>query len=302
MESGDIPDDSITASSFWSVGREPYRARLNGVAGAGAWAARFNTIGEWLQVDLGEMMNVTGTIIQGRYHNYDQWVTSYKLQYSVDGLSWITCASSDGYEKVFPGNTDRNTPVTNLLDSPIAARYVRFLPQSWHDHMSMRVEVLGCSVDGCETAHTGSQYRYRWKQHRLAGSRFTFEVQANSDAHVALSSQRQKLADMYEIVIGAWDNTWSVIRRSMQGYDYAKTRTPGINSPREYRTFWITWSADGTIAVGRGGETQPFMQWRDPDPLPIAYAGYSTGWGSSGRWKFCHTAQLAGNGACVGGA
>ncbi|XP_078683129.1 uncharacterized protein LOC144917204 isoform X3 [Branchiostoma floridae x Branchiostoma belcheri] len=148
MESGVIPDDSITASSTCCGNHEPYRGRLNGVAGEGAWSVATNTIGEWLQVDLGEMKTVTGTIIQGRYHNYDQWVTSYKLQYSVDGLSWITYASSDGSEEVFPGNTDRNTPVTNLLDSPTEARYVRFLPQSWHVHMSMRAEVLGCSVNG----------------------------------------------------------------------------------------------------------------------------------------------------------
>ncbi|XP_078684919.1 lactadherin-like [Branchiostoma floridae x Branchiostoma belcheri] len=147
MESGAIPDDSITASSTYGFNREPYRGRLNGAAGVGAWAVLTNTIGEWLQVDLGEMKTVTGTIIQGRYgvlHNVYQWVTSYKLQYSVDGLSWITYASSDGSEEVFPGNTDRNTPVTNLLDSPTDARYVRFLPQSWHGWMSMRVEVLGC--------------------------------------------------------------------------------------------------------------------------------------------------------------
>ncbi|KAI8490368.1 hypothetical protein Bbelb_316360 [Branchiostoma belcheri] len=150
MESGAIPDDSITASSTWRVDHhEPYRGRLNGVAGVGAWAVRNNTIGEWLQVDLGEMKTVTGTIIQGRYHHADQWVTSYKLQHSVDGLSWITYASSDGSEQVFPGNTDRNTPVTNLLDSPTDARYVRFLPQSWYGWMSMRVEVLGCSVNVC---------------------------------------------------------------------------------------------------------------------------------------------------------
>ncbi|XP_078665898.1 lactadherin-like [Branchiostoma floridae x Branchiostoma belcheri] len=151
MESGAIPDDSITASSWYtlSVGHEPYRGRLNGVAGVGAWAARTNTIGTWLQVDLGEMKTITGTIIQGRY-NHHQWVTSYKLQYSVDGLSWITYASSDGSGEVFPGNTDRNTPVTNLLDRPTDARYVRFLPQSWDDHMSMRVEVLGCSVNVTE--------------------------------------------------------------------------------------------------------------------------------------------------------
>ncbi|XP_019637285.1 PREDICTED: lactadherin-like [Branchiostoma belcheri] len=149
MESGAIPDDSITASSWYTlgVGYEPYRGRLNGVAGAGVWSVGTNTIGEWLQVDLGEMKTVTGTIIQGRY-DLDQWVTSYKLQHSVDGLSWITYASSDGSEKVFQGNTDRNTPVTNLLDSPTDARYVRFLPQSWYGWMSMRAEVLGCSVNG----------------------------------------------------------------------------------------------------------------------------------------------------------
>ncbi|KAI8515780.1 hypothetical protein Bbelb_065930 [Branchiostoma belcheri] len=162
MESGAIPDDSITASSTWGVNHEPYRGRLNKVTGAGAWAVRTNTIGEWLQVDLGEMKTVTGTIIQGRSWNADQWVTSYKLQCSVDGLSWITYASSDGSEEVLLGNTDSNTPVTNLLDSPTDARYVRFLPQSWHGHMSMRVEVLGCSVnDPRNLQNGGCQFSYR---------------------------------------------------------------------------------------------------------------------------------------------
>ncbi|XP_078597656.1 lactadherin-like [Branchiostoma floridae x Branchiostoma japonicum] len=99
MESGAIPDDSITASSYWNeIGHEPYRGRLNEVDGVGAWAVRTNTIGEWLQVDLGEIDRVTGTIIQGR-HSGPQWVTSYKLQYSFDGISWTTYAGNDGLEK-----------------------------------------------------------------------------------------------------------------------------------------------------------------------------------------------------------
>ncbi|XP_078701670.1 uncharacterized protein LOC144927808 [Branchiostoma floridae x Branchiostoma belcheri] len=50
MESGAIPDDDITASSTWDVAHQPYRGRLNGVAGVGAWSAGNNTTGEWLQV------------------------------------------------------------------------------------------------------------------------------------------------------------------------------------------------------------------------------------------------------------
>ncbi|CAH1267495.1 CSMD3 [Branchiostoma lanceolatum] len=147
MESGDIPDDSITASSIWGPDHEPYRGRLNGVAGIGAWAALTNTIGEWLQVDLGELKRVVGTSIQ-RHHGLDQWVTSYKLQCSVDAVSWTIFKGSDGSDKVFPGNTDRNATVTNLLHNPSDTRYVRFLPQSWYGWMSMRVEILGCDITG----------------------------------------------------------------------------------------------------------------------------------------------------------
>ncbi|XP_078602190.1 uncharacterized protein LOC144876595 isoform X2 [Branchiostoma floridae x Branchiostoma japonicum] len=145
----------------------------------------------------------------------------------------------------------------------------------------------------CETPRTDTRYRYHWRLPRLTGDRFTFDVRAKSDVHVALSSQNQDLDDMYEIVIGGWSNTQSVIRRSKQGNNLVTAFTFGINSERVYRKFWITWSSNGTIAVGKVGDTQPFMQWTDPDPLPITYAGYTTGWGSTGEWVFCHTAQLA---------
>ncbi|XP_066270084.1 uncharacterized protein [Branchiostoma lanceolatum] len=143
MESGAIPDDRITASSFQVVGSEAYLGRLHGVAVVGAWVSKYNSIGEWLQVNLGEMKLVMGTIIQGRPTD-DQLVTSYKLQYGLDGITWTTYAGSDGSEMVFPGNVDRYTPVTNLLDNPIDASYVRFLPQTWHGQIAMRAEIVGC--------------------------------------------------------------------------------------------------------------------------------------------------------------
>eukprot|EP00058_Branchiostoma_floridae_P006895 XP_002592383.1 hypothetical protein BRAFLDRAFT_67247 [Branchiostoma floridae] len=119
MESGDIPDDSITASTFLGPDYEPYRGRLNGVAGAGAWIAKYTNIGQWLQVFPGNADRNT--------------IVTNLLDNPVDA------------RYVFTGNTNALSPVTNLLDNPINARYVLFVVQSWHTHISMRVEVLGCN-------------------------------------------------------------------------------------------------------------------------------------------------------------
>ena len=42
------------------------------------------------------------------------------------------------------GNKDQNTLVINDLIEPIKAQYVRILPQEWHGHISMRMELYGC--------------------------------------------------------------------------------------------------------------------------------------------------------------
>ncbi|XP_035668989.1 uncharacterized protein LOC118411085 [Branchiostoma floridae] len=98
------------------------------------------------QVDLGEMKRVMGTIAQGRLSHDHQWVTSYKLLYSTDRITWMTYTDINGSEIVFPGNADVSLPVTNLLDSPVDARYVRFVVQSWHNRIAMRVEIVGCNT------------------------------------------------------------------------------------------------------------------------------------------------------------
>ncbi|XP_019614801.1 PREDICTED: cell wall protein RBR3-like [Branchiostoma belcheri] len=144
---------------------------------------------------------------------------------------------------------------------------------------------LHCSMTMLKT--TDTTYEYRWDLPQRTGTRFTFQVSANSDAHIGLSPANQDATDMYEIVLGGWGNTKSAIRRGKLGSDVTNVDTPAINSPTEYRTFWINLASDGTISVGKGGESLPFMSWTDPNPIRVSYAGYSTGWGSDGRWKFC---------------
>jgi hypothetical protein len=52
--------------------------------------------------------------------------------------------SFDFVLQIFNGNTDQSTVVTALFDTPVQAAVVRIVPTEWHNHISMRFEVLGC--------------------------------------------------------------------------------------------------------------------------------------------------------------
>ena len=98
MESKAIPDQSITASSFsppfdarpadWFA---PYKGRLRGPTPA--WCAhkdQTNT-NQWLQIDLGMEMKVTGVASQGQYV---RGVKTYYIKYSLDNSTWSTYQES----------------------------------------------------------------------------------------------------------------------------------------------------------------------------------------------------------------
>lgn len=48
------------------------------------------------------------------------------------------------YLKVFNGNSDPTTPVTNALSTPIAVRYLRLYPESFFNREILRLDVIGC--------------------------------------------------------------------------------------------------------------------------------------------------------------
>ncbi|XP_078691370.1 uncharacterized protein LOC144921857 isoform X1 [Branchiostoma floridae x Branchiostoma belcheri] len=196
---------------------------------------------------------------------------------------WINLAS-DGTISV--GKGGESLPFMSWTDPrPIRVSYAGYSTGWGSDGRWKFCSETDCSMTMLKT--TDTTYEYRWDLPQLTGTRFTFQVSTNSDAHIGLSPANQDATDMYEIVLGGWGNTKSAIRRGKLGSDVTNVDTPAINSPTEYRTFWINLASDGTISVGKGGESLPFMSWTDPNPIRVSYAGYSTGWGSEGRWKFC---------------
>ncbi|XP_072048320.1 retinoschisin-like [Amphiura filiformis] len=142
MESGDIADKQITASSENSgLSLKAPKARLN--SAQGSWFAGTHDVNQWIQVNFDVPHVITGVILQGRC-NYPQWVKTYKVEY-YDGFHWqyILDDTTDGAQE-FDGNTDKDTPMTTYFDHPIKARYIRIRPHTWNGAVTLRFELLGC--------------------------------------------------------------------------------------------------------------------------------------------------------------
>ncbi|XP_055479565.1 lactadherin isoform X1 [Psammomys obesus] len=150
LKNNTIPDSKMTASSSyktWNLrafGWYPHLGRLDMQGKINAWTAQSNSAKEWLQVDLGTQKQVTGIITQGaRDFGHIQYVASYKVAHSNDGMKW-TMYEEQGTSKVFRGNSDNNSHKKNIFETPFMARYVRILPVSWHNRITLRLELLGC--------------------------------------------------------------------------------------------------------------------------------------------------------------
>ncbi|XP_046836951.1 uncharacterized protein LOC124432248 isoform X1 [Vespa crabro] len=110
-----------------------------------------------------------------------------------------------------------------------------------------------------------------------------FRVKAPNDAHIALTTGPHEDEPMYEVIIGGWANSKSVIRKNRTKPEVAEKETPGILTADNFRGFWIRWR-DGEITVGKEGEQNAFLSYTDPEPFGIGYFGACTGWGASGEW------------------
>ena len=83
-----IPDESITASTFYFLFDSPFCGRLEETRGDGAWCPKTRDHKEdYLQVDMGEVYSVCEVATQGQ-RTGDFWTISYKLQFSLDGETY----------------------------------------------------------------------------------------------------------------------------------------------------------------------------------------------------------------------
>ena len=132
----------FSASSHYRNANDhaPALGRMNEIYQTSNWSTNTLDKKQWIMVDLGKEHNISAIATKGRY-NKNQYVKTYILSYSQNGYDW-TAYKDAGEIVVFDGNSDRDTLKKHELKA-FNARYIKFHPQSWHEHITMRVEVYG---------------------------------------------------------------------------------------------------------------------------------------------------------------
>jgi hypothetical protein len=128
-----ITDDGFSSSSDFNEEHAAKFGKLNLKTGKANWSAKANDKNQWIQLDIGKIQSIAAVAVQGRF-NYKQWVSKYDLHISSDLKDW------EKFENI-SGSANQETVAEFQLPQPIQGRYVRFLPQEWHKHISMRVDV-----------------------------------------------------------------------------------------------------------------------------------------------------------------
>jgi len=125
-----VKDSQITAASFWeynnkadykpSNGRLFNTGRYGGSRIAGRYAEDLNNKhNKWIQVDYEELKTIYGVVTQGRNYN-NEFVKSYNVLYNVEGNTQFNyILDKNGVKKVFPGNSDMQTPSTTFLNQSL---------------------------------------------------------------------------------------------------------------------------------------------------------------------------------------
>lgn len=134
-------DNGLMTMQQVSVSSSPQLVEYLRLSAESAWRAALDNPHQYVEFNFLEARNLTGVTTKG---GDGAWTTAYKIFYSNDGRHWNPVVDENGDEKMFLGNFDAESSQTNFFERPLHAKFLRIQPAKWHDHVALKVEVLGC--------------------------------------------------------------------------------------------------------------------------------------------------------------
>ncbi|ELU09711.1 hypothetical protein CAPTEDRAFT_88185, partial [Capitella teleta] len=109
------------------------------------WAAHANDQTPWVEVDLLGDKLIGGVVTWPRSDGYSehQYVKTFNIQYRAEGETGFEYYMDSG-NITFVGSENVQDIVLNGFPKKIIARHVRLNVLTFHNHPTMRLEILGC--------------------------------------------------------------------------------------------------------------------------------------------------------------
>ncbi|ELU09293.1 hypothetical protein CAPTEDRAFT_192511 [Capitella teleta] len=107
--------------------------------------------GVWIEVDFLENQMLAGIVTWGRatkglyWPRYDQFVTSFHLEFLVDKSTEWTNVTENGTTVIFTASTNRHEAILNAFSEILLARKVRLYPFTCSGRPTLRWEFIGYS-------------------------------------------------------------------------------------------------------------------------------------------------------------
>ena len=86
-----------------------------------------------------------------------------------------------------------------------------------------------------------------------------------------------------ELIIGGQLNTKSSLRKFNLNSNLVDVSTIDILNGNEFIGFWINWR-NGSIKLGKSGEIDPILSWKETGMFPVKFVGVANGRGVNGQW------------------
>ncbi|XP_067633482.1 neuronal acetylcholine receptor subunit beta-4 [Eurosta solidaginis] len=167
--------------------------------------------------------------------------------------------------------------------------------------VAKKYNVTLAQMDNCKELylHSNSGYAYRqfFHIHKMANNKFDanerlhlkFYVLADMDAHILLATNDKPRSKdrVYEVVIGAGQNSFSTIRMHMGSQRISTNQDPNILSFLDPTPIEIIQTKDGIISVYiTGYKKEPLLSYNDSEPLDINYLSFSSFGMAKAKWFY----------------
>ena len=134
----DPPETERSYSTVWEDDQPGYNQARSRLSSELAWCSAVADDQQWMILNLGDKVRkVVGSVIAARADDFPQYVTSYKVSYSLTGDDgdWVEIPD-------FLGNGDRYGQYQSLFPYIVEARFVRLHPKTWVNAVSTRADVI----------------------------------------------------------------------------------------------------------------------------------------------------------------